>query len=60
MSLDMKLISASGSDLVPRPIINMAEPSQKCKEILCNIYDSEELKIDSNWYKVIAKIIEML
>ena len=38
----------------------MAQPSQKCKEILRNIYDSEELKIDSNKCKAIAKTIEML
>ena len=38
----------------------MAEPSQKCKEILRDIYDSEELKIDSNRCKAIAKTIEML
>ena len=42
----------------------MVEPSQKCKEILCDIYDSEELKIVLNRCKAnakaIAKIIEML
>ena len=40
--------------------MNMAQPSQKCKEILRDIYDSEELKIDSNRCKAIAKTIEML
>ena len=38
----------------------MVEPSQKCKEILCNIYDSEELIIDLNGSKAIAKTIEKL
>ena len=40
--------------------MNKAQPSQKCKEILRDIYDSEELKIDSNRHKAIAKTIEML
>ena len=40
--------------------MNMVQPSQKCKEILRDIYDSEELKIDSNRCKAITKTIEML
>ena len=56
----MKLVSASGSGLVSRPWINIVEPSQKCKEILRNIYDSEELIIDLNGSKAIAKTIEKL
>ena len=34
--------------------------SQKQKEVLRDIYDSEELKIDSNRSRAIAKTIEML
>ena len=40
--------------------MNMTQPSWKCKEILRDTYDSEELKIDSNQCKAIAKTIEML
>ena len=56
----MKLVSTSGSGLVSRPWINMSEPSKKCKEILHNIYHSEELIIDLNGSKAIAKTIEKL
>ena len=42
------------------PLEIMANPSQKRKDVLRNIYDSEELKIDSNRSKAIAKTIEML
>ena len=41
----------------------MADGSErltKCKEILRDLYDSEELKIDSNRCRAIAKTIEML
>ena len=60
----MKLLSATSSGLVSHPknkMVECIEINKKCKEILRDIFYSEELKIDLERCKALLKLtIEML
>ena len=49
--MDMKLISATYSRLVSRPLLDGGSGLAGYKEVLRDIYYSEEMKIESKWCK---------
>ena len=58
--MDMKLISATCSSLVSRPPLIMAASESNYKDLLRDIYDSEELKIESERCRALKHTIDEL
>ena len=58
--MDMKLISATCSSLVSHPPLLMAASKSNYKDLLRDIYDSEELKIESERCRALKRMIEEL